>query len=83
MTPGSPTPAAGAGPRVRSSKDKARLIILGAALALAIIFAVLNLHKVSVNWIVTTTDTPLTIVIVVAFLVGALFGALVYRRAGR
>ncbi len=81
MSAGSPPPTAATRRRVRSSKDKARLIILGAALALAIVFAVLNLHKVSVNWIVTTTQTPLTVVIVVSFLVGAVFGALIYRRA--
>ena len=84
MSLGSEPSAAGKPRRAsRSSKEKTRLIVVGAAVALAIIFAVLNLHRVSVNWIVTTSHTPLTIVIVISFLIGAAVGALMVRRASR
>ncbi len=53
---------------------------IGAFLVIATLFAILNLHTVSVNWIVTTTHTALTLVIIVAFLLGAGVGALITRR---
>lgn len=51
--------------------------------ALGILFAVLNLDKVSVNWIVGTWRTPLIVVIAVSMLVGAAAGFLVGRRRER
>jgi uncharacterized integral membrane protein len=51
--------------------------------ALGILFAVLNLDEVSVNWIVGTWRTPLIIVIAVSMLVGAAAGFLVGRRRER
>jgi uncharacterized integral membrane protein len=65
---------------VRSGRERAGLLGLGACLVIAILFAILNLHQVSVNWIVTSSHTPLTIVIAVSFLIGAGVGALVTRR---
>ena len=56
------------------------MLISGAAVALMIVFAVLNTDKVKVDWIVTTTDTALIVVIVVSFLLGAIAGALFWRR---
>jgi len=38
--------------------------------ALAVLFAVLNLDEVEVNWIITTGSTPLIIVIAASFLAG-------------
>ena len=71
--------AQGSGRRRRLSPEQLRLIGIGALAALVILFAVLNLDRVSVNWIVTTTRTPLTVVIAVAFVVGGLVGALIAR----
>lgn len=59
---------------------QARLLAAGAGLGLVIAFAVLNAHKVKVDWIVTTTETSLTIVIAVSFLLGVLGGILLWRR---
>jgi uncharacterized integral membrane protein len=56
------------------------MLVSGAAVALVIVFAVLNTNKVKVDWIVTTTDTALIVVIVVSFLLGAIAGALFWRR---
>lgn len=50
---------------------------------LGIAFAVLNLDKVGVNWIVGTWRTPLIVVIAVSMLVGAAAGFLVGRRRER
>jgi uncharacterized integral membrane protein len=47
---------------------------------LATLFAVLNLDKVSVNWIVGTWRTPLIVVIAVSMLIGAGAGLLIGRR---
>ncbi len=66
--------------RHRSTREQSRLLAIGAAVVIAILFAILNLHTVSVNWIVTTTHTSLTVVIVVSFLIGAGVGALLMRR---
>ncbi|MBV9817229.1 MAG: LapA family protein [Solirubrobacterales bacterium] len=70
--------------RLRSTREKVRLGAAGAAIVLAILFGVLNLDRVKVDWIVTTSRTPLIIVIAVSFLIGAAAGALViHRRGGR
>jgi uncharacterized integral membrane protein len=47
---------------------------------LVVLFAVLNLDEVDVNWIVGTWQTPLIIVIAVAMLLGAGIGYVVARR---
>jgi uncharacterized integral membrane protein len=47
---------------------------------LAVLFAVLNLDEVEVNWIVGTFDTPLIVVIAVSILVGAGLGYVAARR---
>ncbi len=47
------------------------------------VFAVLNLEKVSVNWIIGSTKTPLIIVIAVSLLVGIVFTHLFDRRAAK
>jgi uncharacterized integral membrane protein len=56
------------------------MLVSGAAVALVIVFAVLNTNKVKVDWIVTTSDTALIVVIVVSFVLGAIAGALFWRR---
>jgi uncharacterized integral membrane protein len=47
------------------------------------LFAVLNLNSVKVNFIVVSGHAPLIVVIAVALLLGAAFGALAQRQAGR
>jgi uncharacterized integral membrane protein len=58
-----------------------RLAIAALILAIVVIvFAVVNLQTVKVHWLVTTTRTPLIVVIAVAGLLGAAIGAIVRRR---
>lgn len=65
-----------------SPAKRARARQIGALIlvALGVLFAVLNLDEVSVNWIVGTWRTPLIIVIAVSILVGAGIGFLIGRR---
>jgi lipopolysaccharide assembly protein A len=60
--------------------DQAKLIVAGVVGALIVVFAVANLEEVEVDWLVTTAQTPLIVVIVVSFLAGAVTGALALRR---
>lgn len=64
----------------RSTRDQARLIGAGLAVAIAVLFAVLNLDKVKVNWIFGTVQTPLIVLIVVVFALGLGAGLLLARR---
>ena len=67
----------------RTRRERARtggLIVLA---VLFTVFAVLNLEKVSVDWIVGTTRTPLIIVIAVSLLVGVVFTHFAERRAAK
>lgn len=50
--------------------------------ALAIVFAVVNLNQVKVDWIVGSGHAPLIIVIVISLLVGVVFTHLA-ERVGR
>ena len=55
--------------------------IAGLALAaVGIVFAIVNLDDVKVNWVLGTWRTPLIIVIALSILVGAGLGFLVSRR---
>jgi uncharacterized integral membrane protein len=49
----------------------------------AIVFAAVNSQTVKVDWIVTTTKSPLILVIIVAGLLGAAVGAFVRSRRRR
>ena len=48
---------------------------------LAVLFAVINLDDVEVNWLVGSWQTPLILVIVVSMLLGAGLDRLLVRRA--
>ena len=48
--------------------------------ALVVLFAVLNLDEVQVNWIVATWDTPLIVVILLSLLVGTAIGWIASQR---
>jgi uncharacterized integral membrane protein len=50
--------------------------------ALSVLFAVLNLDDVEVNWIIATWQTPLIVVIAVSMLVGAAIAYVVGRKRG-
>ncbi|HEY3945509.1 MAG TPA: hypothetical protein VGL78_09800 [Solirubrobacteraceae bacterium] len=56
------------------------MLVSGAVVALVIVFAVLNTNKAKVDWIVTTSNTALIVVILVSFLLGSIAGALFWRR---
>jgi uncharacterized integral membrane protein len=66
----------------RSARENLRTVGVVGLLAIAVLFALLNLNDVKVNWIFTSTKTPLIVVIVVAFLLGAAT-ALVGQRVRR
>jgi uncharacterized integral membrane protein len=67
-------------PPTPERKARARQIGAIALAVLATLFAVLNLDKVSVNWIIGTWRTPLIVVIAASLLVGAGAGFLLGRR---
>jgi uncharacterized integral membrane protein len=77
-------PATGDRRRSPRRKEQARQLLAGGALVLVVVFALVNLDKVKVDWIVTTTHTALIVVIAISFALGAVAGALFWRRrAGR
>ena len=62
---------------------EARQIAVLALAALGVVFAVLNVEEVEVNWILGTWDTPLIIVIALSMVVGAALGLLASRARAR
>jgi uncharacterized integral membrane protein len=64
-------------------RGRTRQIGILVLVAVGVLFAVLNLDKVGVNWIVGTWRTPLIVVIAVSMLVGAAAGFLVGSRRER
>ncbi|HEY1688995.1 MAG TPA: LapA family protein [Solirubrobacteraceae bacterium] len=76
----SPTSRSHPGRRARSRPEQLRLLLAGLLGGLAIAFALLNLKRVSVDWILGTWETPLIVVILVSLLVGAILGFLLARR---
>ncbi len=69
-------PPRGAAP---ARRDRARLVAAGVVGALIAVFAIVNLDQVKVHWLVTTGQTPLILVIGVAFLLGILVDRLAVR----
>lgn len=77
--------AAPAGPgvvkRTTNNVKRITLVVIGALIAL---FAVLNTREVTVDWIFgTPVQTPLILVIVVAFVAGAAIGWIVAKLSNR
>ena len=60
-----------------------RLIAAGVIGALVVVFAVINLNDVKVHWLIATGQTPLIVVIVLAFLLGIVADRLLLARARR
>jgi uncharacterized integral membrane protein len=75
MSRDAPQPPAG-----RDRKKLTAALILGSPVVL---FAVLNLDDVRVNWILGEWNTPLIVVIVVSLAFGVLLGYLASRRRER
>jgi uncharacterized integral membrane protein len=67
----------------RSMQEQARLIIAGVLGALIVLFAALNAQDVEVDWILTTTKTPLIVVMIVFALAGTAAGWLLARHRAR
>jgi uncharacterized integral membrane protein len=70
----------------RPPKERAYLSKTIAAVAVAILliaFGLSNQNDVRIDWLVTTTQTPLIIVIVVSAVLGAILGALAVRGRSR
>jgi uncharacterized integral membrane protein len=61
--------------------DHRRQIAVVAVLVVALVFALANFDKVKVHWIVTTSSTPLIVVIVLSFLLGVAADRIAVRRA--
>jgi uncharacterized integral membrane protein len=81
-TPSTRTPAQPA-KKKRKPANTARVlagVILG---GIVTAFAVVNLHKVKVDWILGTWSTPLIIVIAVAFLLGLAAGTALHLEGRR
>lgn len=64
----------------KGDRSRARQLTGLALAGLAVLFAVVNFDEVSVNWVITTSDTPLIIVILVSLVIGAGLGFLIGRR---
>jgi uncharacterized integral membrane protein len=64
-------------------RHRARLVAAGIIGALVTAFSLLNLNDVKVHWLVSTGQTPLILVIVVAFALGVAADRLVIFRAKR
>ncbi|HTT30585.1 MAG TPA: hypothetical protein VMG37_19375 [Solirubrobacteraceae bacterium] len=60
-----------------------RLIAAGVIGALVVVFALINLNDVKVHWLIATGQTPLIVVIVLAFLLGIAADRLLLARARR
>jgi uncharacterized integral membrane protein len=71
----------GSQPPVKKERALASKTIAALAVALLLIaFGVSNNSKVPVDWLVTTTQTPLILVILVSALLGLIIGLLAGRR---
>ena len=67
----------------RSRREQARAVALVALAGLGVLFAVLNLDDVQVNWLLGTWSTPLIVAIAISFLLGSGVGFLLARRRPR
>ena len=67
------------GPTGVERRDRARLIAAAIVGALITVFAVVNLNDVKVHWVFATGQTPLIVVIGIAFVLGVMVDRLVIR----
>ncbi len=81
MSHSTPDPSTAPPPARRREQTRTAVAVI---LAVAItVFAVLNLDRVQVNWILGTWSTPLILVIAVSFLLGVGSDRLVLLRRAR
>ena len=64
-----------------AKREKVRLIGAGALGVVAVVFAVVNLHSVEVNWLLGSWETPLIVVIIVSLLFGMAIDRILVRRS--
>ena len=64
-------------------RDRVRITTVAVIGALVVVFALLNLGNVKVHWLVATGNTPLILVVVLAFALGMLADRLLVVRARR
>ena len=67
-------------PKRKLTPRAALATVLG---ALVVLFAAVNSQTVTIHWIVTTTQTPMIVVIVVCGVVGFAVGWLLARRGAK
>jgi uncharacterized integral membrane protein len=67
----------------RRRREQARRVSLLALAVLIVVFAVLNVKDVRVNWIVGSGRAPLIIVIVVSLVIGVALGHFAERRSAK
>jgi uncharacterized integral membrane protein len=70
-------------PTAVDRRERARALAVFVIGAFVAAFALLNLDRVKVRWVVATGRTPLIVVIVLAFLLGAAADRIVIVRARR
>ncbi|HEX4109826.1 MAG TPA: LapA family protein [Solirubrobacteraceae bacterium] len=71
---GSDVEQSGDQPVERTRREQARLYAAGVLGAIIVLFAFFNLRSVKVDWVAGSGHSPLILVIVIAFLVGAVVG---------
>lgn len=82
-------PSGGSSDVVRPSRKEVdhgrerRALAAGLIGALVVVFALINLNDVRVHWLIATGQTPLIVVIVLAFLLGIVADRLLLARARR
>ena len=64
-------------------REQARTFVGVAVVVVAIVFAVVNLNKVEVDWIVSSSKAPLIIVIAISVIGGFVLGWLGHRGTGK
>jgi uncharacterized integral membrane protein len=67
----------------RSRREQRRLAVQLALAVLITLFAVLNVNKVEVDWIVGSGHAPLIVVIAISLLVGILLARFAQGRSGK
>jgi uncharacterized integral membrane protein len=67
-------------PSPRSRRDQARLAVGALAIVAATALTLSNTQKVRIDWVVTTTETPLIVALLVSTLLGALLGIAAVRQ---
>jgi uncharacterized integral membrane protein len=64
-------------------REQARTLVGLTVIVLAIVFAVVNLNRVEVDWIVSSSKAPLIVVIAISVIGGFVLGWLGHRGSSR